>query len=704
MTIDHERVPLTALNEDTAREHDHPGTSDRKTELASDQPESPFDIAPSSEVLRKHFQTALIELARFRRLEQPRGRYTDKTRDTVFSAGARAIVDGSAAILREISPFCDWADRNPAPPTPDLHVVHTGPGSGKSTAARALMVALVRATEHSSYSLGCVLLVHHVETAALAYRELNALLGNRVLVWTKEHDLDYGKREPRCLPEDLERYPLIVVTHAFYQGARGDLARRYAKSGTALPRVLTVIDEKINEVETYSVSHGDIARVDDRVKRNEQFSDDLDVATNELVKFIAGKLRGPDLESPLQDPTGWRRVVERLSWFATQEAGRHQRAQGARWRMLPFDEVFGFGRALTEGRAFIARSDEGKRGATFIGYERGLPQVPGMVLLDATANIDAITDLCSWRKPIEGPPERFDNLQIVHEPSVVTTTFKRWWNKRQNRRDYVAHIQNVILRNVEPGQRALIVCMKDVVVSDDLAGWSKYVGCFANGEITDFVWNLDDRRVAVAWWGGYGIGANDWVEADVVLLFDDYHLPRHALIATLQGLKDHKATEGALAELAASNGKRKHPQVDRLGTGHVLRWIKQLALRGRAREFSQDGICGRQKLVVTGKLGRFIENFNKLFPGAQIIKTAEVEKHQRWIDKLISVLLTTKRDILPASEVGNLMGTEWRKVSGDLRRHKSWDAMLANAGWRYVQRRGRKGSYFERLSATNAGS
>jgi hypothetical protein len=163
------------------------------------------------------------------------------------------------------------------------------------------MVALVRATEHSAYSLGCVLLVHHVETAALAYRELSALLPNRVAVWTKEHDRDYGWREPRCVPEDLESYPLIVVTHAFYQGARGDLARRHAKGGTALPRVLTFIDEKINEVETYSVSHGDIARVDDRVKGNEEYSDDLDAATDDLVKFTAGKRRGPDLETPVQD-------------------------------------------------------------------------------------------------------------------------------------------------------------------------------------------------------------------------------------------------------------------------------------------------------------------------------------------------------------------------------------------------------------------
>jgi hypothetical protein len=41
MTIQHERMPLGALNEDTARQHDHPGTSERKIEFASDLPESP---------------------------------------------------------------------------------------------------------------------------------------------------------------------------------------------------------------------------------------------------------------------------------------------------------------------------------------------------------------------------------------------------------------------------------------------------------------------------------------------------------------------------------------------------------------------------------------------------------------------------------------------------------------------------------------
>jgi hypothetical protein len=121
--------------------------------------------------------------------------------------------------------------------------------------------------------------------------------------------------------------------------------------------------------------------------------------------------------------------------------------------------------------------------------------------------------------------------------------------------------------------------------------------------------------LAVTWWGGYGIGANDWRDAKVVLLFDDFHLPGHALIATVQGLKGHSAIEGALASLDHTHDY--HPDVDALCDGHILRWLKQLALRGRARELDDNGICGEQKLVVTGDLIRLIEHFDRLFPGAK---------------------------------------------------------------------------------------
>jgi hypothetical protein len=63
----------------------------------------------------------------------------------VFWAGWRALADSACDIVREQHPDAPWASNNPAPAVPDLHVVASGPGSGKTTAAKAFMVALTRA-------------------------------------------------------------------------------------------------------------------------------------------------------------------------------------------------------------------------------------------------------------------------------------------------------------------------------------------------------------------------------------------------------------------------------------------------------------------------------------------------------------------------------------------------------------------------------
>jgi hypothetical protein len=70
-------------------------------------------------------------------------------------------------------------------------------------------------------------------------------------------------------------------------------------------------------------------------------------------------------------------------------------------------------RCMADTRAFISRRNHGKQGTTFVAYERTLPQHTGMVLLDATANIDGVTELCSWRKHVKVPQERYDRLEIV---------------------------------------------------------------------------------------------------------------------------------------------------------------------------------------------------------------------------------------------------------------------------------------------------
>jgi hypothetical protein len=60
-----------------------------------------------------------------------------------------------------------------------------------------------------------------------------------------------------------------------------------------------------------------------------------------------------------------------------------------------------------------------------------------------------------------------------------------------------------------------------------------------------FLWDFEGHKLGLTWWGGYGIGANDWHGADVVLLFDDFHLPRHTVNALTQGLKGREGDTGA---------------------------------------------------------------------------------------------------------------------------------------------------------------
>ena len=128
----------------------------------------------------------------------------------------------------------------------------------------------------------------------------------------------------------------------------------------------------------------------------------------------------------------------------------------------------------------------------------------------------------------------------------------------------------------------------------------------------EFSWEFERRLLSLTWWGGYGIGANHWTEADVVLLFDAHHLPRHATIAVTQGLKRARATDPPLSSMTATASLPE--EVRQVRDGHLLRWTKQMALRGRSREFDENGVCGTQKLVVTGDLTLLMRNLQRVFP------------------------------------------------------------------------------------------
>jgi hypothetical protein len=186
------------------------------------------------------------------------------------------------------------------------------------------------------------------------------------------------------------------------------------------------------------------------------------------------------------------------------------RFQGAKGSDEKFKNVFGVGRSLAECRAFVQRRKGGDRGTHFVGYERAVPQMTGMVLLDATADMDGTGKLCPWRKLAQSPPERYDRLEVIHVHSIAEGTLTRWLDDPERRSLYVQHILDVVQQQVETGQNALIVCKRKLVVeAKSIPNWSEHMPQFVKTtkervtpaasevQLSPFPWDYEGRNLAI---------------------------------------------------------------------------------------------------------------------------------------------------------------------------------------------------------------
>jgi hypothetical protein len=139
-------------------------------------PDHPGYLSPSPGALWQAFEVALAELERSRGREPRRSGYAARSQEAVYEAGLSALAASVRAIYQEAQRGNPKAIAFPEEVIPEMQVVASSPGSGKSTSAKAFMVAVAREGLKDKYPLGCALVVQHVETAASAYEELTALL------------------------------------------------------------------------------------------------------------------------------------------------------------------------------------------------------------------------------------------------------------------------------------------------------------------------------------------------------------------------------------------------------------------------------------------------------------------------------------------------------------------------------------------------
>jgi hypothetical protein len=673
---------------------------------------TPRDILPR-EIVRHAYDDAIRDIEAERGTHQFANKFHRQIADAVFE-GCYSALEHFTAWLDERGPpekatRAELRDelrshRTSNAVSPRLHVVSAPMGTGKTTFTAAFIVAMVRlSATHPNMPYGCLFLTDQIIKADAIYQELSQFLPKQVAIWTTDHDP--ACKEPTRVPEpaakfskeELQEYPVAIATHALFQRTDGaHPARSVVRHGLLSFRSLTVVDEQMQDVIVHDISLVEAAAVL-RWTQQQQHTE-ITPHLDRLVKFMAPKATlGARIEKPKDDETSWT-VAEELDWFATEEAAWY--ARDNRQNIPVIDDVFGFAKAMVQDYAFIA---SGGRGPHFVGYEPKHAIVPGMVLLDATADIDGITSLCRWRKHVDVPRPRYDNLDLVHVTSRTDEPLGRHFDSTKNRIAYVKWMKGVIREQMEPGQCGLVVCKKKLIDHYNVPDWPHDAEGFKNPStyMTDYGWDVEGRHLSITYWGGPGVGSNAWRDAQVVFLFGEHFLPRRTVIGGTQGLLLAPTTSGPIASMNAANANSE--EVTTIDEGHLLRWTKQLAMRGRARLFDEHGVCGPQKLVLTGDYERLLLHKDALFPGAKL-STVRDPKHDlsQYTHRRGLLELLTEPGLpeqLSTKQVAERLGVVWADISGKVINDET-RVMLKALGWSYVSRKGPSGSVFRRLEPT----
>jgi hypothetical protein len=463
---------------------------------------------PDRSEVRALYDAAVSEINASRNNDLLTTGFYAKIGDAVFNAGLLAIGDAATNTRR-------------------MHTVAAPAGSGKTSFSYALIAAVTRyADTNARRPYGSALVVDQIEKADQVYRDLSRLLPGKVALYTSDHDRAKPPKKialpaAKFTPQELPYFPVIVVTHAFYlDSPRGHYARTYTHNGTSGARSLTLVDERPNEAPTVDIILSEAEAVREALRESHpQAREQMDL----LLKFMQdysyarpNKLYRPGIELDHDD------LSRRLGWFRTLEAERVVNDASSE----STKKLFAFANALLIGRGCVATSSALPH---FFAYEeqRITDLTAGTVLLDATADIDGVSNIVPWRTEIETPKARYDNLEIIHVPQHTKTRLNQYFKDASNQHAYVDWMIKTIMGHMEPDQKGLVVCKVDLIKNQRVPNWPERDSRFKEPKIytEDYGWELDGRRLCVTHWGT-GIGSNTWKDADVVFLFEEFFVPR----------------------------------------------------------------------------------------------------------------------------------------------------------------------------------
>ncbi|MGA9751152.1 MAG: DEAD/DEAH box helicase family protein [Acidobacteriota bacterium] len=602
-----------------------------------------------------------------------------KVASSVFGACSKALADWrkSDAVWRAV----------PAPT-----------GGGKTTAAFAFAVALVRAG-------GSVLFLANTRRECdEAYRTLEPLLPGKVAIRTTDHDQqkldelgpEYVEatkaRDDGYTPaaffyrSQLGDYPALVGTHSSYKRNESELL----KLANGERRALILVDERPDDIDVADFTLADFEQIHELCRKRglDEYGEepDLTKAFGEAWRQLAEAQLSLDRSHPYHElrinleP----HLIAALKHFAESKREPSRLAVGTR-----FDgEALRLAARLvilaqeTHGFAFAALHTDFAQGARLVAYAPNWPLKAGTVLLDATSDIDGYKELSSARKQEVVPEANYRLLEPTHldGPSYLTgPSPKDQWDKATTRKPLLKWFHRCVLENTNEGETILIVSWKKVI---------------EGGQLQALSWQ--GRSVDYCHFGA-GIGSNQWRDCGAVFIFGDYIKPTRITIAETNGIKETPFRATADATVRGLKGDYLTTKV-----GLMLRWFKQLAMRGCARELDDNGVARPMRLYFsTTEFRQLDDHWNRMFPGSPMPTTRFVgdeetqtssckpRRRKSVADDLLKFLSMTEKDEVTSSDILDATGIELKSQARKLKDDKEFLESCARRGWTYVPARGR---------------
>jgi transposase len=389
----------------------------------------------------------------------------------------------------------------------------------------------------------------------------------------------------------LSEYPIIVCTHELWlREMRYDLdlgVRCYSGE----PRRNVFVDEFPETIDIQQFTPADLDGLADEFERIEGGQ-----CLERIVRDAASRFR--DMCSTKAGRFSLAGFVSQLDLISLRhvdpsvlaEARDRIRAEGVLTALI----------AVGSGNAFLERSMAKSRDGvvglkTLVTYEDKFKASAGLVVLDATADYQLRAQAESGVKVYPGTTVNYRKLEVTQiEPPIRFKNISGRTASKVDVAEYAIWITKTLQGNTKPGQRVLVVAPKKV--AQILASKP-----FVRG-----------REIDILHWGA-GIGSNSYRDCETVFTFSEFHPPRSVYLARCLAANQSPVSAD---DVRAGNGSSLVGAAKEAMEAHRLRWIKQLAARGKIREVDDEGYAAPMRLFTTMDRGLLLKAMPKLFPHA----------------------------------------------------------------------------------------